>query len=84
MSHLRAVDTDLAQRAALTNHLFALMEHEPAWASSDGERLFLLTERLGDVAAAFNRGHTDIDAEMQKVAATALSWLMARERERAR
>lgn len=64
-----------SRRAVLNGHLWALVDHEPSWAAEDDQRLALLCERVGDVAAAYNRGHTDIEGELHKVAATALAWL---------
>ena len=73
-----------ARRSLLNAHLWQLVDHEPAWATADDERLALLCERIGDVAGAYLRGHTDIEGEIQKVAATALAWLDALGQERAR
>lgn len=75
---------ELAIRVALTQTVGAMVAHEPTWASSDGERLALLAERVGDVAAAFNHAHTDIDGAVLKVCVTALAWAEARAREAAR
>lgn len=82
---LHDVDFNTAARRGLLNaHLWTLVGHEPTWASEDSERLTLLGERYGDICAAFLRGHTDIDGEVQKLVATGLAWLDARAREAAR
>ena len=73
-----------ARRSVLNAHLWQMVDHEPSWASEDDQRLALLCERVGDVAAAYNRGHTDLEGELQQVASTALAWLEARMREAAR
>lgn len=87
MKHLRPVpDTsvnDLSRRVMLQQTVAAMLPHEPKWAMSDGDRLALLTERLGDVAAAYGRGHTSVEDELLKVWATCQCWLEARSRDSA-
>lgn len=75
---------DFARRSILLAQFGALADVEPPLVDSDDLRLALLTERCGEVASAYWRGHTDIEGELQKVAATALAWLEAILRERAR
>ena len=79
--HRKAVD--IARRVALQHTVAEMLPHEPAWAQSDDARLALLTERIGDVAAAYNRGHACIEDEVLKVWATAQAWLEARQRDSA-
>lgn len=82
---MTVIDFNQAARRSLLNaHLWTLVEHEPAWSTLDDQRLALLCERVGEVAAAYNRGHTDIEGELHRVAATALAWLDMLGRERAR
>jgi hypothetical protein len=75
---------DVNRRVAVHTAADSLVPHEPKWAQSDGDRLALLMERVGDVAAAYGRAHTDIDGEVLKVIATAQAWAEARLRDKAR
>jgi hypothetical protein len=61
-----------------------LADAQPPLVDSDDLRLALLTERVGDVGAAYWRGATAIEDELQLVAATVLAWLESIERDRAR
>jgi hypothetical protein len=75
---------DFARRSILLASIGQLADHEPPLVDSDDLRLALLTERVGEVGAAYWRAHTDIEGELQRVAATALAWLETIERQRAR
>lgn len=75
---------DIARRQMLLTAVGTLVDHEPPLVDSDDLRLALLSERVGEVGAAYWRGHVDIEGELMKVAATAVAWLLAIERERAR
>jgi hypothetical protein len=89
--HLRTVnppttlpENDTSRRAMLLAAIGSLVDDEPGWANTDDMRSNLLSSRTGDVAHAYLCAHTDIEGELMKVAATALAWLEAIQRERAR
>jgi hypothetical protein len=80
----RPSTNDMARRGMLLASIGQLADHQPPLVDADDLRLALLSERVGEVGAAYWRGHTDIEGELQKVAATALAWLEAIQRDRAR
>jgi hypothetical protein len=89
--HLRTVnppttlpENDMARRGILLAAIGSLVDNEPGWADTDDMRSALLQSRTGDVAHAYLCAHVDIEGELMKVAATALAWLEAIQRERAR
>jgi hypothetical protein len=70
----RAPSTDdTARRALLLASIGQLADAQPPLVDADDLRLALLTERVGDVGAAYWRGMADIEGELQKLAATASS-----------
>jgi hypothetical protein len=75
---------DLARRAMLQASIGQLADAQPPLVDSDDLRLALLTERVGDVGAAYWRGMNALEDELQKAAATILAWLECIERDRAR
>jgi len=77
-------ENDLSRRVALQQAAVSLLDHEPKLVDSDDTRMALLQERVGEVGAAYWRGHVDIDVELLKVWATAQAWLEHIECERAR
>ena len=75
---------DMARRSLLLASIGQLADHQPPLVDADDLRLALLTERVGEVGAAYWRGMNAIEDELQKAAATILAWLEAIERDRAR
>lgn len=66
---------DTARRVSILQAVAAGADKQPAWATSDEQRLALLTERLGDLGGAVLRGHTAPEHELVRLAATAVAWL---------
>jgi hypothetical protein len=73
MSHLREVSS--GSRPTIAAAMWAAADHQPSWCEFDSDRLALLTERLGDVAAAYSRGHANVEDEILKLLGTAAAWM---------
>jgi hypothetical protein len=73
-------ENDVARRVALQQTVAAMLPFEPKLVDGDDARLALLIERVGEVGAAYWRGHTDIDGELLKVWASVQAWLESRAR----
>lgn len=81
--HRKPDFNEQSRRALLLAAIAAQADDQPNWAHADGDRLAVLMERVGDVAAAYNNGHVDIEGELQRAAGTILAWLERFERGRA-
>jgi hypothetical protein len=69
------------RRALINGAAWSLAGHEPADVHTDADRLARLVEQVGDVAAAYLHGHTDLDGELLRVAAVAVAWVDQRNAE---
>jgi hypothetical protein len=74
----------MARRGILLAAIGVQADAQPRWAHTETDLLKVLSERLGDVWAAHNNAHTDIEGELQRLAGTALALMERLERERAR
>jgi hypothetical protein len=75
-------ENDTARGVALMHRLLARVPLEQS--HSDADHIIRAVRRLGEIADAFEFGHTCIDGEVEDAIVSLLRWRLDREREAAR